>query len=105
VESNEDHCNTCVYSQMKFEVLPTYDLLNILIVSEMVVNMLDKALAAANSGGVGEHFPPPKDNYVRQDTDSYMLCNFRNEDDDEPFCKWLSLHDTIEVSTKLNFIC
>lgn len=56
---------------MKFGVLPTYDLLNILIVSQMVVNMLDKALAAANSGGVGQHFPPPKDNYVRQDTDSY----------------------------------
>jgi hypothetical protein len=99
LESSEDHCNTCTYYRLNFEALPTDELLNITKMTQMVVNMYDKALAVVNGGIMVEHPPPPRDKYIRQEYDSYKLCQFTNEEDDEIFCKWLILYDTIEVST------
>ena len=107
VESSEDHCNTCTYAQLYNEVLPGSKMLDISVTAQQVVSMFDAALGVVNSGKMGGALPPPREKYLTQEEDGYMLCQFLNEEeDDEPFFKWLSLYDTIEVSTSsISLIC
>jgi hypothetical protein len=81
-------------------------MLDISVTTQQVVSMFDAALGVVNSGKLGGAVPSPREKYLTQEEDGYMLCQFLNEEeDDEPFFKWLSLYDTIEVSTSISLIC
>lgn len=98
-ESSKEHVNTCSYYRLQMEVMSSEDMLKCSLVAEYVVEMYEKAITLAMNGNLGKGFPPPKELYVRQESQSYMLCEYVNTLDGEKFFKWLSLYEALQVSS------
>jgi hypothetical protein len=98
IESTVEHAKTCSYYKLQMEVMNTEDMLQRSLVAEYVLEMYENAITLATNGNLGKGFPPPKELYVRQDAESYMLCEYINTLNDELFFKWLSLYEALQVS-------
>jgi hypothetical protein len=73
-------------------------MLELSVIVYHIVEMYQKNINLTNDGNLGEGLPAPRKKYVAHNIDSScMLCEYVNVVDEEPFLKWLTLNETLEI--------
>lgn len=73
IQFNKD---TCSYYRLKVQVMSSEEMLLYSLVVEYVVEMYENAITLAKDGNLDRGFPPPQELSKRQESTSYMLCEY-----------------------------